>query len=81
MRYVAFPFWVTLFILLGGCSHPIEDYPSAVRWKNTNYIGSGTFISKEGIKKEIGAVKGQIEGFPAKTDMRMLILKGALFLR
>lgn len=68
MRYIKFPFFVALIIMLGGCSSTIEDYPLAIRWDNADYLGSGTLVSKEEIENEIGTIRGQVQGgFPTQN--------------
>ncbi|MDQ0232689.1 hypothetical protein [Metabacillus malikii] len=52
-------------IILGGCSHAVEDYPTAVMWNDTIY-GSGDMMTKEEGGKQIGEISKHVSTFPNK---------------
>jgi len=45
----------------------IEDYPSAVQWKDHVYIGSAEIIPGDEIGNKIGSIKSNVSTFPQKN--------------
>lgn len=76
MKNIALTIFTVFLLILSGCANVVEDYPSAVKWNDTIYLGSGDIITEDEVGSKIGSISKNVSRFPKKDGEANAYLAG-----